>query len=345
MKIALFTPYFGPQGATLPNYYEYWQKSAAANQKIDFYIPTNLEVDGYKKYDNIHYIKMTAEEFWEKIQEILNFPISCDYYKTGEYRMFFGIIFKDLLKDYDYWGMTEFDMIYGDILSFIGQYLEDGADVIGETAPFRIIKNTDRLNHMPFADLKDFKYPLTLDRALGSKYCWYFSEIYGMNVRYFQAGIKIIHINDFYGDISSKYKYLECIGMKGMWGFGWKDGKLIGYNNLNDQKDFLAIHIQKRKIDIHDIYPTDEFCVIPNEIINGCSYNPHIKRLSILYTVKRVAYMYSKFYRENHRLGEEARLIKEELYEYCTANGLYPPKSANVILRMLRKIKRKVIWE
>lgn len=345
MKIALFSPYFGSHGATLPNYFEYWQKSAAANRGIDFFIPTNLEVDGYKKYENIHYIKMTAEEFWEKIQGLLDFPISRDYYKTGEYRIFFGIIFKELLKDYDYWGMTEFDMIYGDILGFVGKYLENGADVIGETAPFRLIKNTDRLNHMPFAALKDFKHPLTLNRALGSKYCWYFSEIYGMNVRYFQAGIHIVPINSFFGDISTKYKYLSCIGMKGMWGFGWKNGKLLGYNHLNEQKEFMAIHIQKRKIDIHDTCPQDEFCLIPNEIINGCSHDPHIKRASLVYTMKRVVHTYSNFYRENHRLGEEARLIKEELYEYCTANGLYPPKSKNAILRLLRTIKRKIVWE
>ena len=171
MKIAMFAPYIAPPGGGLPDYYEYWQKSAAANSQVDFFVVTNLDVSKYIKYDNIHYILLTADEFWDKVQALFDFPIARSYYKSAEYRPLFGTIFLDYIKDYDYWGSTEFDMIYGDILSFLQPYLDKDADVIGQTGPFRLIKNSDRLRSIPFYEVRDFKHPLTLELAFSNAYC------------------------------------------------------------------------------------------------------------------------------------------------------------------------------
>lgn len=345
MKIAMFAPYFGPdKNQSFSNYFEYWQKSAAANREIDFFIPTNLDFSRYRKYDNIHFIEMSAEVFWEKIQSILDFPISHDYYKTGEYRIFFGIIFSDIIQGYDYWGITEFDMIYGDILKFVGEYLERGVNVVGKTAPFRLIKNTYEMNHMPFWDLKEFEHPLTLEVAFSTDYTWYFSEIRGMNVRYYQAGIEIASIDHCFGDITSKYPNLTCYGMSGVWGFNWQDGHLYGYNDQSEKREFLAIHIQKRKMQVLSESPADKFCIVPDRIINDEINVPSIRKKPSLYTLKHYIKSYVNIYCTNRQLLPEAKYITLELLDYCNDHGLMRKKRPGIINQLIYNVRRKILW-
>ncbi len=345
MKIAMFAPYFSKPGGKFPNYFEYWQKSAGANSDIDFYIPTNIDTSRCRKYDNIHYLPMTDQDFWDKIQSVLDFPISHDYYKTGEYRILFGIIFKDIIREYDYWGYTELDMIYGDILKFVLPYLENGAEVIGQTAPFRLIKNVEKLNLMPFNDVEGFEHPLTLERALSEDYCWFFSETSGMNIRYYQAGIDVISLYDFFGDIITKFHYLTCIGMEGKWGFNWNNGKLIGYNSQNEQKEFMAIHLQKRRMETNSEFPGERFCIIPGIIIDGSENDPRISVPTLTYTIKFMFNQYRKMYIDNKHTSADGKLIWKELNEYIEKNNLSPFKnSTNAFMKLIRTIKNKLFW-
>lgn len=345
MKIAMFAPYFAKPGVNFPNYFEYWQKSAGANNKIDFYIPTNIDTSRCRKYDNIHYLPMTDQDFWDKVQSVLDFPISHDYYKTGEYRILFGIIFKDLIREYDYWGYTELDMIYGDILKFVSPYIENDAEVIGYTAPFRLMKNMEKLNLMPFNDVEGFEHPLTLERALSENYCWYFSEASGMNIRYYQAGIDIISIYDVFGDIIVKYRYLTCIGMEGKWGFNWDNGKLTGYNDRNEQKEFMAIHFQKKRMEIKSEFPSDKFCIIPDMIIDEGENDPRILVPTLKYTINFMLNNYRKMYIDNKHTNEDGKLIWKELNEYIEKNNLDPSKlSTNAFIKLIRRIKAKLLW-
>ena len=345
MKIAMIAPYFSKPGGKLPNYFEYWQKSAGANENIDFYIPTNLDISKCRKYNNIHFLPMTDQTFWDKVQSVLDFPISHAYYKTAEYRILFGIIFKDIIQGYDYWGSTEFDMIYGDILKFISPYLENGAEVIGRTAPFRLVKNVDKLNLMPFNDVEGFEHPLTLERALSEDYCWFFGETCGMNIRYYQAGIDIVPLSDFFGDIIMKFHYLTSSGLEGKWGFNWNKGKLIGYNNRNEQKEFMAIHLQKRKMQINSEFPGDRFCIIPDAIINESESDPRISVSTLTYTIKFMLNKYRKMYIDNKHTNADGKLIWKEVREYCVKNNLILKKpSANHFMKLIRAIENELFW-
>ena len=48
---------------------------------------------------------------------------------------------------------------------------------------------------------------------------------------------------------------------------------------------------------------------------------------------------------ENHKEGKGTKEIKEELYNYCTSNGIFPNKTyKNPIIKLIYKIKRKILW-
>lgn len=327
MKIAMFAPYFATQGGGLPNYYEYWQKAAAANSQIDFFIPTNLDVSNYKKYANIHYILMTADEFWDKVQGLFDFEISRSYYKSGEYRPLFAAIFKDYIKGYDYWGLTEFDVIYGDILGFIRPYIDNGVDVIGETGTLRFIKNTDKLRDIPFYPISGFKHPLTLEIAYSNCYCWYFDEEWGMGIRYYQNGIEPISVRSVYADTSPPRRTIMAASvMEGDLGIMWDNGKLFAYNDKGETKELIAAHFQKRKLSIDSVYPGEKFCVIPNRIINDCDPPMELHAPTLLYSIR--------FYRDALKrvrpyvevAAPEYRSISAELHKYCENVGIAPKR-------------------
>lgn len=309
MKIALFTPYFTYPGGKFPNWFEYWQKSASYNSEIDFFVHTNVDISQYKKYRNVHLISMSSEEFWDKLDSILGIKVYRGYYKTGEYRALCGILFKDIIKDYDYWGSTELDLIYGDIMKFIKPYIDRGDDVIGKDGHLRLIKNTDALRYLPFEKARGFEHPLNYETAFSTEYCWYFDEG-GMNLRYQQAGIDVTLIDEHFAHVHELYKYFLCVGKEGKWGFSWQKGKLKGYNDANQSREFMYMHFTKRKMSLSDDkLPGDEFCVVPNIIINNCKRNDKITPGSTTYTLKKKFDRFKKYFRKLRILSSDDMLI------------------------------------
>lgn len=59
------------------------------------------------------------------------------------------------------------------------------------------------------------EYPLSLEKAFSTNYCWYFGEVRGMGLRYHQAGLAITPLEDHMCDVDQKYKYFSCIRRKG----------------------------------------------------------------------------------------------------------------------------------
>lgn len=112
-SIVLIFPYFG----TLPIQYEMWRASALQNPSVDFMFFTDADVEPAK---NIIVHKMQFSDFQRIAQKAFDFFIVLDRpYKLCEYKQAYGYILKDYIKDYDFWGFGDLDLVYGDIRAFI----------------------------------------------------------------------------------------------------------------------------------------------------------------------------------------------------------------------------------
>ena len=112
-RIVIIFPYFG----TLPTQYNMWRASAIYNSSIDFMFFTDADVEPAK---NIFVHKMTFSDFQKIAQKAFDFPIALDRpYKLCEFKQAYGHILADYLKGYDFWGVGDLDLVYGDIRSFI----------------------------------------------------------------------------------------------------------------------------------------------------------------------------------------------------------------------------------
>jgi len=112
-SVVILFPYFG----TLPIQYNMWRNSALRNTDIDFLFFTDCLVE---PAENIIVHKMTFESFRQLVQKAFDFPITLDRpYKLCEYKQAYGYILQDYIKNYDFWGFGDLDLVYGDIRSFL----------------------------------------------------------------------------------------------------------------------------------------------------------------------------------------------------------------------------------
>lgn len=116
-QYAVLCCYFGQW----PEYFQFWLKSCSYNDKIDFYLVSDISTEGYEIPDNVYIVNKSFAQVQELVRK--KFPeinVSLDRpYKLCDFKTAYGYIFEDIFKGYEYWGFYDIDTIWGDILKFI----------------------------------------------------------------------------------------------------------------------------------------------------------------------------------------------------------------------------------
>ena len=139
-SIVVIFPHFGK----LPPQYNMWRASALYNTDIDFLFFTDCDVEPAR---NIIVHKMTFEEFRQTVQGKFDFPIVLDRpYKICDYRPAFAYILSEYVKDYDFWGWGDLDVVYGDIRHFVTDNVLSRYRMISGYGHFTLYKNEEYTN-------------------------------------------------------------------------------------------------------------------------------------------------------------------------------------------------------
>lgn len=140
-KKALIIPYFGK----FNNYFQLWLKSCEYNTDFDWLIFTDDKTN-YQYPTNVHIYYTTFEEMKRKINSIFEFEIALESpYKLCDFRPAYGEIFKDYLKEYDYWGYCDTDLIWGRLSIFYTEEILKKYDKISDSGHFTLYKNTKEI--------------------------------------------------------------------------------------------------------------------------------------------------------------------------------------------------------
>jgi hypothetical protein len=125
-KILVINVWFGKWPVYLP----YFLKTTRFNMGFTWLIVSNQpELSAIPA--NIQSQRISILEFNELATEKLGFPVNIiDPVKLCDFKPAFGKIFEDYLKDYDYWGYCDLDLITGNLGFFVNPLLEKGTDVI-----------------------------------------------------------------------------------------------------------------------------------------------------------------------------------------------------------------------
>lgn len=125
-SICLITCYMGP----LPNYFGMYVASCKKNNSFNFIVINDTiaqsSVDG-----NIQYIKWSLQDLNNFSSKRLNENINLkSAWKINEIKPLFGLIFKEDLAKFDFWGWCDLDIIWGDLRKFLNDELLSRYDVI-----------------------------------------------------------------------------------------------------------------------------------------------------------------------------------------------------------------------
>ncbi len=146
-KICFIIPYFGKP----PFMFKLFLKSCSHNPSINWLIftdskkPTNIP-------KNVKFIQFTLNNFNKLASKKLNMKINITHpYKICDFKPAFGIIFQKYLKNYDFWGYSDLDVIYGNIKKFISEQVLNKYDIITANkyyllGNFTLWKNTNKIN-------------------------------------------------------------------------------------------------------------------------------------------------------------------------------------------------------
>ena len=271
-SICLLIPYYGD----FPNYFRLWLNSAKQNEGIDFiFITENIKQENLPK--NVKMVKESFEELKRRIQHKYDFKISLETpYKLCDFRPAYGDIFEEIVKDYDYWGYCDIDLIFGDIRHFISDELLNNYEKINLHGHLSIYKNSDKMKTL----YKTINQSLMNYRLAFSKnVSCHFDEYPGISLICKYEDIKYIDIED-YADIDRfSHRFIKVFDhstkkndpkdIKQI--FKWLNGKLINRRERDDkfeENEIMYVHLQKRNMD-DEIDNINSFYVVPNKFISS----------------------------------------------------------------------------
>ena len=93
-----------------------WDVGVVHNSHIDFYLlgDTNIQDPTVCKSSNCHFVRI--RDIWARASSKL--PIKTPQ-KTGmstsDIKPALGFLFSDITSEYEWWGWTDIDLIYGDL--------------------------------------------------------------------------------------------------------------------------------------------------------------------------------------------------------------------------------------
>ena len=272
-KIRLIIPYFGK----LPKFFPYFLLTAQRNDKINFLIFTDQKVDQFEllNAENIEFKTLSFEDFREKVQSKFDFEISLKTpYKLCDYKVAYGFIFEEELKEYDYWGFCDTDVLLGDIYQFLEEYNFFTNDYAryGLLGHLQIFKNSREVNRI-FMSGQGSDYRLDYHNVYTSEQNFIFDESEGIQKLFEKFRFKQLQ-DKFFDDIDiSHFSFREYGENKSKRYYFWsEENGLESINLINDDivvKRPLYAHFQKRMIKCPDFKLVNSFYVIPNQLVIG----------------------------------------------------------------------------
>ena len=165
-KIAIVIPYFGKW----PKYFSIFLQSCKNNQNIiDFIFFTDIKRPNIYP-ENVSFQLFSLKDFNTLASQKIGLEVSVSKpYKLCDFKPCYGLIFEDYLRQYEFWGHGDEDLILGDLSQFLPALIEkyDFISVRKEwnSGAFSIFKNNERLKKL-FLESEDFTQKVVTSSAL-----------------------------------------------------------------------------------------------------------------------------------------------------------------------------------
>lgn len=261
-RIALIIPYFGK----FPNYFPLFLNSCRHNPTIDWLLVTDI-AEPYDYPPNVHIIPMTFSDLKKQIQSRFDFEIALERpYKLCDYRPAFGLIFREYLSGFDFWGYCDIDLLFGDLRSFFADETLEAYDKLGHLGHLAMYRNTHEVNT---AFLSVFDGKARYREVLSDEQNLIFDEWDDLSINriFLKKGLRVWLWNDFFDAHPSRdnlvrvsrvigngpeYDTSQQIARCGSW-VTWENGHIYAWQHGQDYAEKIELayaHFQKRAMEV-----------------------------------------------------------------------------------------------
>lgn len=290
-SIIIVLPYFGK----FPNYFDLFLKSCAANKTINWLLITDQDTDSTCLPDNF-IVRKTSFCNIQSIAKEKYGVAPATPYDLCKYRVVYHEMFWDEIKDYDFWGFCDCDLIFGNLRELITNDVLDKYDKISWRGHLTLFKNISQVNNAYKSKIPGYK--TFLGCIHNSEGINLFDEV-GINKIFNYLGLKIyedlpfadlaIRNNNFicHHDIFEPDSNIHQI-------FQWTEQRLyrvFAHNETIHKMPVAYVHFLKRpmKWDDKSIINDSSYLIVPNKFIKDedLSLNKVLE-----YSKKRVYWSY-----------------------------------------------------
>lgn len=170
-RIALIIPYFT---STPPIWLNLNFYTCSKQSNIDFIYFTDCDeiIHLASKYSNIICHKISFEDYCNNVSNRLGLAFHPQHaYKLCDLKPFYGFIHEDILKQYDFWGYGDNDLVYGNLEVLTSDNMLNSYDVITTMSEriaghFAIFRNNEKYRTLGFK-CPQWKEHLLLNEHVG----------------------------------------------------------------------------------------------------------------------------------------------------------------------------------
>jgi hypothetical protein len=158
-----------------PEWGDLFVETCRHNPTVEFFLVSDCAAPRQGFPANVRWVKLDFAEFRALAAERLGFAAALPKpYKLIDFKPAWGVILREYVESYDFWGYCDLDVILGDIRAFLTEELLARYDVVScrrefLSGHFMLFRNTEEINHL-FEESRDYR------RILTSETVWNFDE-------------------------------------------------------------------------------------------------------------------------------------------------------------------------
>jgi len=264
-RIIFIIPYIGKY----PWYFPYFLHSCRYNPTVDFLLFTDNNDPSLELPPNVKIVTCSIKQFKAEAAKALGFEVAVESgYKLCDFKPAYGTVFADFIKDYDFWGYCDVDVIFGNIRAFMTDELLNEYDVISArhdylTGCFALYRNQPYFREL-FKQSKDYRKVFTDPRSFFFDETNFAFDEFEKGLHYSQIRTEVESMTHVVRRLQEENKLKAYFEFQIVEGFAgnmlWKQGTLI-YRKQFEAMLYHLVRFKRKYSEPYDLYRKipDEF--------------------------------------------------------------------------------------